>query len=92
MATEKKYTRGFFVNEKQTQFGSLMNIDILAKDFIEFIKENTNEKGYCKITVMKAKEGGKNTHYAVLNDWKPTGEKPKTLIDDLAENEDTLPF
>jgi len=87
MATEKKYAKGIFANERQTQYGSLMNIDIQAKEFIEFVKENTNDKGYCKLTVMKAKEGSKNSHYVVLNDWKPTPKK-----EEIADDGDGLPF
>ena len=86
---DKIYTKGLFINEKKTQYGSIMNVDIHAKDFIEFIKANTNEKCYCKITVMKAKEGGKNTHYAVLNDWKPTEKK---ITEPIADDGDSLPF
>jgi len=85
MATEKKYAKGIFANERQTQYGSLMNLDVKASEFIDFVKANTNELGYCKLTVMKAKEGGKNSHYVVLNDWKPVA-KTQT------EEENPLPF
>jgi hypothetical protein len=88
MANEKKYAKGIFANEKQTQYGSLMNIDVKVSEFIEFVKENTNDKGYCKLTVMKAKEGGKNSHYVVVNDWKPVAKAQPQIADD----DQDLPF
>jgi hypothetical protein len=88
---EKIYTKGLFINEKSSQYGNFFNIDIKAVDFINFIKENENEKGYCKISVYKAKEGGKNTHYAILNDWKPS-ENVATTAPNTAEESDDLPF
>lgn len=84
---EKKYTKGLFINEKKSEYGNFFNIDIKADDFISFIKENTNEKGYCKINIYKAKDGGKNSHYAVLNEFVP-----KKQEETLAENSSDLPF
>lgn len=92
--SEKKYVKGLFANERVTNFGSLLNIDFKADEFIQWVKENTNDKGYCKITVMKAKDGGKNSHYAVLNDWKPT-DKPFAKPSNVApinEFDNELPF
>jgi hypothetical protein len=71
MATEKKYAKGIFVNERETKYGSITNVDVKTSEFIEFLNSNTNEKGYCNLSILKAKEGGKNSHYVVLNEFKP---------------------
>ena len=72
-----------------------MNIDIKTKDFIESLNANTNESGYCKITLYKSKEGSasKNTHYGVLNEFVPQM-KPKANTVDISSNDldSELPF
>ena len=70
-----------------------MNLDIKADDFIAFIKANTNDKGYCKITLYKAKDTNKNSHYGVLNNFVPKeSKKETTLAEDLDNDSDSLPF
>ena len=85
---EKQFTKGLFANEKSSQYGNFMNIDLKADEFIQWIKEHTNDKGYCKITLYKAKEGGKNSHYGVLNDFVPKS----TPLEPSEDNSQDLPF
>ena len=89
---EKIYTKGLFANEKSSQFGNFMAIDLKADEFIAWVKENTNAKGYCKITIYKAKDGGKNTHYGVLNDFTPQETKVNERPINVADESDDLPF
>lgn len=99
MATEKTFTKGLFANEKASQYGNFMNVDINVNEFIDFLKANTNEKGYCKITLYKNREGSgsKNSHYGVLNDWKKPEEAvqevPKgKMQEQVADDSSDLPF
>lgn len=100
MPEEKKFTKGLFASEKASQYGSFMNVDIKVDDFTNWMKENTNEKGYCKITLYKNKVGSasKNSHYGVLNDWKKpedvATESPKgKMQEQVVDYSDTpLPF
>ena len=47
---EKKFAKGLFAkrNEKSPEF-VVCNISIKADEFSEFVKENTNEKGYVNL-------------------------------------------
>lgn len=100
MAEEKKFTKGLFADEKGSQYGNFMNVDIKVDEFIEWMKANTNEKGYCKITLYKNKTGStsKNSHYGVLNDWKkpeaaqPMEPKGKMQEQVEEESDSSLPF
>lgn len=100
---DKVFTKGLFANEKGGQYGSFFNIDFKTDEFIEWMKANTNDKGYCKITLYKNKEGSasKNTHYGCLNDYVkpetndpapgPQGKMQEPQVKDEI-NPDDLPF
>jgi hypothetical protein len=90
---EKKFTKGLFANEKTSQYGTFMNLDIKATEFCEWVKANTNEQGYCKISLYKAKDGSasKNTHYGVLNEFVPVM-KAKEGATVIYDDSDPLPF
>jgi hypothetical protein len=72
MANEKIYANGLFVDVKNTTFGEITKLSFKTADFAQFLQDHTNEKGYCNVDILNAKEGGKK--YAVLNDFKPTGQ------------------
>ena len=99
----KKYAKGLFVkrNEKAPEF-VVCSLSVKSDDFIQFLKENTNDKGYVNMQVLKSKDKG--TMYAVLDTFEPkpntapTQEKKsvKTQANDPFQNgnsgEDDLPF
>ena len=99
---EKIYAKGLFVkrNEKAPEF-VVCSLSIKTDEFIQFLRENTNEKGYVNLQVLKSKEKG--TLYAVLDTFTPKTDnvsteqkKPvKTKANDPFQNGnsgDDLPF
>ena len=99
---EKNYAKGLFAkrNEKAPEF-VVCKLSIKTDDFIQFLKENTNEKGYVNLQVLKSKDKG--TLYAILDTFEPktnttpTQEKKsvKTQVNDPFQNENSdgdLPF
>ena len=67
---EKIYAKGLFVkrNEKAPEF-VVCSLSIKTDDFIQFLKENTNDKGYVNLQVLKSREKG--TIYAILDTFEP---------------------
>ena len=88
---EKKYVKGLFAkrNEKAPEF-VICNISIKADDFAEFIKENTNEKGYVNLQVLKSKDKG--TLYAVLDTFEPKASTASTEVKKAVKTQDNDPF
>ena len=100
---EKIYPKCLFAkrNEKAPEF-VVCNLSFKSDEFIQFLKENTNDKGYVNLQVLKSKEKG--TMYSVLDTFEPntnttpTQEKKsvKTQRNDPFQNgdslEDDLPF
>jgi hypothetical protein len=93
MSDEKKYVDGLFIKTRETQYGEIINQSFHTEKFIQYLKENTNEKGYCNIDILTTRDGKK---YAKLNDWKPAPQSAP--VDDIQsttkqDNEpDDLPF
>jgi len=99
---EKNYAKGLFVkrNEKAPEF-VVCNLSIKTDDFIQFLKENTNEKGYVNLQVLKGKDKG--TFYANVDTFTPktdnvstdTKKSVKTQVNDPFQNGNSdgdLPF
>ena len=100
---EKIYPKCLFAkrNEKAPEF-VVCNLSFKSDEFIQFLKENTNEKGYVNLQVLKSREKG--TMYSVLDTFEPnantapTQEKKsfKTQKNDHFQNgnsrEDEMPF
>ena len=99
---EKIYAKGLFAkrNEKAPDF-VVCNLSIKTDEFIQFLEENTTDKGYVNLQVLKSKDKG--TLYAVLDTFEPktnttpTQEKKsvKTKVNDPFQNENSdgdLPF
>ena len=95
---EKIYAKGLFVkrNEKAPEF-VVCSLSFKTDDFILFLKENTNEKGYVNLQVLKSRE--KSTIYAVLDTFEPktnttpTQEKKSVKSDHFQNgNSGGLPF
>lgn len=86
--SEKVYINGVFI--KESKYGLKLNIN--ADKFCQQIKELANDKGYVIIDLLPRKEKGQygDTHYAVLDTWKPT---EKQEVKQAKETEsDGLPF
>lgn len=75
----------------ETKFGSMLKLSFSKKD-LETMLENINEKGYININVNERKDIGKygETHYMVVDNWKPTGEKHQASQEEININE--IPF
>ena len=95
---EKNYAKGLFAkrNEKAPEF-VVCNLSCKTDDFIQFLKENTNDKGYVNMQVLKGRDKG--TMYAVLDTFEPktnttpTQEKKSVKNDPFQNgNSGDLPF
>lgn len=74
MAGEKIYAKGV-VKAKSTQYG--IKIGLKASEFIEFLNQNTNDKGFVNLELKerRAADDKGNTHYIELDTYTPQ-EKP----------------
>jgi hypothetical protein len=88
---EKIYAKGLFAkrNEKAPDF-VVCNISIKADEFDKFVKENTNEKGYVNLQVLKSKD--KSTLYAVVDTFEPKASTASTEIKKAVKTQDSDPF
>ena len=99
---EKIYAKGLFAkrNENAPDFVTC-SLSIKTDDFIQFLRENTNEKGYVNLQVLKSKDKG--TLYAIVDTFTPKTDnvstepkKPvKTKVSDPFQNgnsDEDLPF
>lgn len=93
---EKKYIDGFFVNQPRDNAPEFVlgQISIRAEQFVNFLKENVNEKGYVRIDLLRSKNGDV---YAKLNEFKATAEQEEKLPiieEEVTEvmNVEDLPF
>ena len=83
---EKKYAKGLFVkrNEKAPDF-VVCSLSIKSDEFVQFLRENTNEKGYVNVQVLKSKDKG--TMYAVLDTFEPKPNTTPTQAKKVAKND-----
>ena len=88
---EKKYAKGLFAkrNEKAPEF-VVCNISIKADEFDKFLKENTNEKGYVNLQVLRSKDKG--TLYAVLDTFEPKASTASTEVKKAVKTQESDPF
>lgn len=56
---EKVFASGVFIEEKTFDWGSIIKQSYKVDDFIKFLNENKNDKGYVNIDVKKSKDGSK---------------------------------
>ena len=96
---EKVYVNGMSIKAIETKIGKIFKVGIKTEMLVDFLAKNSNEKGYCNIDILERKEPGKygDTHYAVLNEYKPE-EKAKSASDipgepkGVKEENDDIPF
>lgn len=66
----ENFIKGLFVSRReQAPPFVLANLSFKTEQFIEWLKSNTNAKGYVNIDLLMGKDG---KPYSKLNDWKPT--------------------
>lgn len=78
-----KYIKGLFTkrHEKAPEF-VLANLSIKTEDFISWLQENKNEKGYVNIDILQ----GNDWPYSKKNEWKAEKKqenKQSSEIEDL---------
>jgi hypothetical protein len=82
---------------KKTMYGTKLSLNV--EKFIEELKANANEAGYCNLVVKDRKAPDKygNNVYIMLDTWKPDPSKkplsqqtPQQLQDSIKD--DGLPF
>ena len=95
MSKERIFAKGFYVKQNpQAPDYVIGNLSIKADEAIDFIRSNTNDKGWVNLSMMKSKEEGKA--YVELNTYEPKQseeQEPKqqeTFVPDAPQ--DDLPF
>jgi len=88
---EKIYARGLFAkrNEKAPDF-VICSLSVKTDDFTQFLKENTNEKGYVNLQVLRSKDKG--TLYAVLDTFEPKASTASTEVKKAVKTQESDPF
>ena len=88
---EKINVKGLFAkrNEKAPDF-VICGLSVKTDDFIQFLKENTNEKGYVNLQVRKSKEKG--TLYAVLDTFELKASTASTEVKKAVKTQESDPF
>ena len=88
---EKINVKGLFAkrNEKAPEF-VICGLAVKTDDFTQFLKENTNEKGYVNLQVLKSKEKG--TLYAVLDTFEPKASTASTEVKKAVKTQESDPF
>ena len=88
---EKIYARGLFAkrNEKAPEF-VICSLSVKTDDFTQFLKENTNEKGYVNLQVLRSKDKG--TLYAVLDTFEPKANTASTEVKKAVKTQVNDPF
>jgi len=78
---EEKFVKGLFTGRRENAPDFVKaNLSFKTDQFIEWLKEHTNVKGYCYVDVLESKTG---SLYAKHNDWQPSGDSEK-----FVKNED----
>ena len=88
---EKIYPKCLFAkrNEKAPEF-VVCNLSFKTDEFIQFLKENTNDKGYVNLQVLKSK--GKGTMYSVLDTFEPNANTAPTQEKKSVKMQKNNPF
>ncbi len=88
---EKIYAKGLFAkrNENAPDFVTC-SLSIKTDDFIQFLRENTNEKGYVNLQVLKSREKG--TLYAIVDTFTPKTDNVSTDTKKPVKTKESDPF
>jgi hypothetical protein len=76
---EVKFVKGLYVQEYDKQKLSFLRAKLSFKtdEFINWLRENTNKKGYCNVDIIAGKDGKRD--YAKLNEFKPKQTDDETI-------------
>ena len=87
----EKYVKGLFAkrNEKAPDF-VVCGLSVKTDEFIQFLRENTNEKGYVNLQVLKSRDKG--TIYAVLDTFEPKTNSTPTQEKKSVKTQKNDPF
>ncbi len=88
---EKIYVKGLFAkrNEKAPGF-VICSLSVKTDDFTQFLKENTNEKGYVNLQVLRSKDKG--TLYAEIDTFEPKASTASTEVKKAVKTQESDPF
>ena len=88
---EKIYPKCLFAkrNEKAPDF-VVCYLSFKSDEFIQFLRENTNEKGYVNLQVLKSKVKG--TMYSVLDTFEPNANTAPTQEKKSVKMQKNNPF
>jgi hypothetical protein len=71
-SNQKVYAKGIYINKKDISGKELFEMSCNVDQFIAFLQEHRDEKGYVRIACWPKREADKyGTHNAELNTWKP---------------------
>ena len=67
---------------RETSFGVVIGLGFLASALIDFVKSNSNEKGYVNLDIVprRTTDDFGNTHSVQLNQWKPDMNKMRQAV------------
>ena len=92
---EKQFVEGLFTSRRENAPDFVVaNLSFKTDRFIEWLKNNTNARGYCNIDIKRSDKGG---FYSTLNDWKPQEQSQSNdnfkIPEDTQEiQSDNIPF
>jgi hypothetical protein len=88
--SEKKYVGNS--RNQQGKFGEIQKISFSRKD-LQLMMDSLNDKGYINLNRIEKKEPDQwgNTHYLVIDEWKPSQEKKESKQSQSDENFE-MPF
>jgi hypothetical protein len=71
-SNQKVYAKGIYINKKDISGKELFEMSCNVDQFVAFLQEHRDEKGYVRIACWPKREADKyGTHNAELNTWKP---------------------
>jgi len=88
MTKVKSFPKGIFPKVVETKIGTVTKLGIKKKEFIEYLQTLDEKEEFLNLDIVKMmKPTGKQTHYIVVDDWKPTP-KNETLETPTEKNVD----
>jgi hypothetical protein len=95
MAEKKdlKFPKGIFAKVIRTQKGDITKISVKKKEFIEYLQSLPDDNEYLNLDVLKrSNPTEKQTHYVVVDDWKPEPKTDAPSTNSKAQEENEFDF